>query len=207
MGVAMTEKTKRVVWKRWLIDAILIVLVSAAVIALFIWLSSMKRWWADALTTYVSAFIMSGAMIGAYAGWAFDEMDDPGEERRMLWTIGLIAVLLPLLIVLGLQVLGTAFDDAPGNWPRWADAVARAVISTSSVVLGAALLVRLARAGKGTAVWITGALFFFALMLVGAWPWLGSYFPVWMRVASLVGLLSVAVLIAKAIRRGNAPSP
>ena len=105
--------------------------------------------------------------------------------------------------MLGRQALGTAFDDAPGNWPRWADAVARAVISIPSAVLGVALLVRLALTGKGIAVWITGALLFFAPMLIGAWPRLGGYFPVWMRVASLVGLLSAAVLVAKAIRRGH----
>ncbi len=184
----MSENTKRVVWKRWFTHVILIVIVSAAVSALVIWLSSMKRWWADALTTYVSVLIMSGAMIGAYAGWALDEVDDAREERRMLRAIGLIGVLLPLLVVLGWQALGTPFDDAPGSWPRWADAVARAVISIPSVALGVALLVRLARTGKGTAVWITGALLFFALMLMGAWPWLGSYFPVWIRVACRVAV-------------------
>lgn len=62
-------------------------------IALLIWLSSMQRWWAGAPTTYVSAFIMTGTMVGAYAGWAFDEVDDAREERRMFWVIGFMVVL------------------------------------------------------------------------------------------------------------------
>jgi hypothetical protein len=105
-------------------------------------------------------------VISAYAGWAFDEVDDAREERRMLWVLGLIAVLFPLLIVLGRQALGTAFDDAPGSWPRWADAVARSVISIPSVALGAVLLVRLARTGKGTAAPIIAPLIMKADMYV-----------------------------------------
>ena len=72
----MDDNNKGVVWKRRFIDAIVVVVVSAGLIALVIWFGSMKRWWVDALTTYVSAVIMTGLMIGAYAGWAFDEVDD-----------------------------------------------------------------------------------------------------------------------------------
>lgn len=207
MATVMDEADGRTaIWKGRVLTALLIVVVSVTVITLMIWLGSMNRWWADALMTYVSVLIMSGAVIGAYAGWALDEVDEPQEECWLVLVVGLIGVGLPLLVVLGKQALGVPFDVAPGTWPMWADAVARAMVSIPSAALAVALTIRMARTARRGGVWITGGLFFLALMLLAAWPWLGDYFPIWARVASLLGMLTGAVLFARTIQGENAAS-
>lgn len=90
---------------------------TAAVLAVLLWLQSVKAWWSAALSSYVMGLLLVGGGVGAYAGWAFDDVDDPKEERRLGVIVLLLWVLLPLVFVLGWQALLVRFDLAPGSWP------------------------------------------------------------------------------------------
>ncbi len=110
-------------------DVVIIVLGSAACIALAIWLESFDVWWARALTAYLFAFVLCGGGLGAYVGWALDETDEPANERKIMLQVVALAVGCPMLFVLGKQALGTPFDLSPGEWPSGADLVARIALS------------------------------------------------------------------------------
>lgn len=169
----------------------------------------MKPWWSEELSTYVVGLLLVGGAIGAYAGWAFDEIDDPVEERRLGLRIVLLWILFPMIFVLGRHVLLVPFDMAPGTWPWWADIFARVAVSIPSVAMAiglSILLVRRARAGamkSGAALWSTAAIFVLSLILMAAWPWIGASFPVSWRVALLLVLLTAAVFCAKRIDQGG----
>lgn len=116
-------------WFPWSFsDVVLIVVLGGGGIALLIWLESLHRWWAQALGEYLVFFLMTGAGVGAYGGWALDGIDDDAEERKVGWQLVAIANGIPLLLVLGKHAYTTPVD-APGAWPRVADLTARLLVS------------------------------------------------------------------------------
>jgi hypothetical protein len=197
------------IWARRAVDLVVFTLGTAAVVAMLLWLHSVKQWWSEELSIYVVGLLLVGGAIGAYAGWAFDEIDDPVEERRLGVRIVLLWLLLPMVFVLGRHVLLVPFDMAPGTWPWWADVFARVLVSIPTVAMAIGLSILLARKATagwtkgGAAFWAAGTMFLLSLIVIAAWPWLGAPFPVSWRVALLLALLTGAVLCAKRIDRDD----
>lgn len=197
-------------WLRRLGVFVVFALATTGILAVVLWCESAKQWWAEALSTYVVGLLMVGGGIGAYAGWAFDEVDDPREERGLAVKVVLLWLLIPLALVLGRHVLNVPFNLAPGQWPWWADIAARVVVSAPGLGLAIALMVLLRRRTHhmtdGAAFWSTGMMFLLTLLLVALWPWMGASFPVCGRIVLLLVFLSMAILFAKGIKRGAVSS-
>lgn len=171
-----------------------------------------SSWWVGALAIYAVFFVSVLLSIGAGAGWALDDVDDPREERSFAVAIVLALLLVPLVLVLGEHVLTVPFHFAPVGWPWWADITARVAVSAPGMWFAISLTVRLIRrtrrsATEVAAIWSTGIMFLLSLVLVTLWPWMGAWFPVWARAVVLLILLTVAVLLAKRIRSAPLGSP
>jgi hypothetical protein len=187
--------------KHWTpFDVILIVIGSATCITLAVWLRSLNAWWARALETYVFAFVLCGGGVGAYGGWALDDVDDPARERKIILQLVAIAIGCPLMMVLGRQALGTPFDGSPGDWPSGVDLGARIALSLPMAVAALFFLtIPVRRRPVSLLVWVVALLFATPLALLAAWPWLQADFPIWLRISICGVALTAAVVLSKRI--------
>ncbi len=182
-------------------DIFLIAAGSAGALGLLLWLRSVEAWWADPVGTYLVMLILAGGGVGAYGGWALDNVDDRRQSRKIVAQLVALALGVPLIILFGRQALGVPFDASPGRWPRIFDAVARFSISGLPATAAVAVVWLLARKARSEGlVCVAGSAFVIALLLLSAWPWVPSRVPLLARGALLGGLLLVAVVAAKRLK-------
>jgi predicted permease len=191
-------------WWGWTRDACMILGVGGLILVLTIWLESQHEWWTDAAAEYIVFLILGAGMAGNAVSWALDDVEDPQQERKILIQAGTVSLVAPLVVILGSQALGVAFDRSPGTWPSGADVAARVVYSLSAGISFAALVYQLVRrAHRRLRVWVVGALFSTSLAVLGAWPWLGSSISMWVRVTCFVAPLVVATRLASPMPPGH----
>jgi hypothetical protein len=188
--------------KHWLVETLIDWTIALIFVGLMFWLHSLNSWWTDALAKYGFYFLFTAGFVGTYAPWAFDDVLDLEEERRLEFACLLMVFGIPLVFVLGQQALCQPFELGAGPWPIWADLSARVIISGGALLGSAFTLAKITRRSKPTRpqrfyFYLSSIMFFSACFCLVIWPWLNGDIPIWQRLTTITVFLTIFTLASR----------
>ena len=185
-----------------LVEALIDWTIALIFVGLLFWLYFLNNWWTTALAKYGSFFLYTAGFVGAYAPWAFDDILDLEEERRLEMACLFMVFGIPLILVLGQQALCQPFELGAGPWPIWADVSSRVMVSTGALFGALFLVSAAARRSRNIGPpplcivlgLITALAAFFCLFV---WPWLDGQIPIWGRAVTNMVLITIFIVASK----------
>jgi hypothetical protein len=191
--------------KHWPLEALVDWTLTLILVGFIFWLYFLSFWWTTALARYFVYFLFTAGFVGTYAPWAFDNILDPEEERRLERACLLGVFGLPLVFVLGQQALCQPFELGAGPWPIWADVSSRVIVSGGAVIGALFFVITAVRRSRNIEPppWniVLGQITAMAAFVcLSVWPWLDGHIPIWNRAITIMVLIGIFILASKKSR-------